>query len=320
MKHLITVVGTIFMDIKGFAIKDYNPVGRNLGNIQFIHGGVGRNIAENLARMDGQVSLVSSVDDAGTGHEVIERLQSTGVDTSYIQKAEQQGMGMWLAILNEQGDLAGSISQMPDLSYLQRAIFEQGEAIVQRSTHIALEIDLSEEVSERVIQLAHQHQKPVYGIPGNMDVVLRRPDFFKGMECFICNDIEATQLMGVEVLQLEPEVLLKKLTLYVESTGLRSMVITLGAQGCVYYDSRSGSTGHQNVFPVQVVDTTGAGDAFFSGTVMGLVRELPLSQAVIYGTKTAGWTIESLESNCQNLDKRIVQDELLQQMLSSVTY
>lgn len=319
MTHFITVIGTIFMDIKGFAKKDYNPVGRNLGDIQFIHGGVGRNIAENLARMDGNVALVSSVDDAGTGHEVMERLQQAGVDTAYIQRAKQHGMGMWLAILNEQGELAGSISQMPDLSWLQQAIFQQGEDIVQRSTHIVLEIDLNEELSEKVIELARKVNKPVYGIPGNMDVILRRPDLLQGMECFICNDIEASQLMNIDVLQLSHSELQQRLSVYVSNAGLHSMVVTLGSLGSVFYDSRSRSAGHQEVFPVRVTDTSGAGDAFFSGTVMGLVRQLPLGDAVIYGTKTAGWTIESAESNCSELRERILQDEVLQKLLSPFT-
>ena len=41
----VTMFGTVFMDIKGFAEQNYDPVGRNLGHVKFIHGGVGRNVA-----------------------------------------------------------------------------------------------------------------------------------------------------------------------------------------------------------------------------------------------------------------------------------
>ena len=45
----IAVIGTVFMDIKGFAQNTYDPVGTNIGDIMFSFGGVGRNAAENLA-------------------------------------------------------------------------------------------------------------------------------------------------------------------------------------------------------------------------------------------------------------------------------
>jgi len=317
MKPFVTVIGTIFMDCKGFAQGPYDPEGRNLGSIQFVHGGVGRNVAENLARLGVPAALGSSVDTSGVGNEIVDRLNRIGVHTEYLLRAAQRGMGMWLAILDEKGNLAGSISQMPDLALLRELVFSRGKEIVRHSSHIALEIDLSEEISRKVVELAKAHGKPVYGIPGNLDVIMKHPDLLRGMDCFICNDIEGSKLLCVEVDQLETEQLCQRLAEYVTSSGLRSMVITLGAKGSVYYDSATQQSGHQPVFPVRLVDSTGAGDAFFSGTVMGLVRGLPLRQAVICGTKVAGWTIESAENNCQELGERMQNDEVMKELLSA---
>ena len=49
---------------------------------------------------------------------------------------------------------------------------------------------------------------------------------------------------------------------------------------------------------LQVKDTTGAGDAFFSGTVMALTKGMPLSEAVKYGSRLASLTISSDGSAC----------------------
>lgn len=92
------------------------------------------------------------------------------------------------------------------------------------------------------------------------------------------------------------------------------MVVTIGEQGSIYYDSKSNESGYQPIFPVKLVDSTGAGDAFFSGTVMGLVRGLKLSEAVICGTKVAGWTIEFKENTCPELTERIRNDEVFQSL------
>jgi len=53
----------------------------------------------------------------------------------------------------------------------------------------------------------------------------------------------------------------------------------LGSKGSVYYDTFSKTVGPQGVFPVNMVDSSGEGDVFFSGTVMGLIRELPLGRS-----------------------------------------
>lgn len=314
MSSFVSVIGTVFVDCKGFSKNEYIPTGRNLGSIQFVHGGVGRNVAENLANLELTTSFVSTVDSTGLGDEIIQRLKKSNAHTEYLGKINQ-GMGMWLAVLDENGNLAGSISQMPQLDELERTIKTSGRKIVQQSSHIVLELDLNEQISKSVVELSLQENKPVFGIPGNLDVILSNISLLNQLECFICNDIEAGRLLKKSIDALSQDELIHELIAFVQTTGLRSMVITLGENGSVYYDSRSKESGYQPVFPVKLVDSSGAGDAFFSGTVMGLVRGLSLKEAVVCGTKVAGWTIESQENNCPDLRNKYKEDEYFQGLL-----
>jgi pseudouridine kinase len=316
MSVTATVIGTVFIDCKGFARDAYIPTGRNLGSIQFVHGGVGRNVAENLARMGVPTQFVSSVDATGLGQEVVDRLNRTNADTKYVATAEREGMGMWLAVLDQTGELAGSISQMPNLDVMERLIEEHGEAIVRSSSHVLLELDLNATISRRVLELAKLHRKPVFGIPGNLDVVLNHPELMSALTCFICNHVEAERLIGVAVHELDESAQRDALFGYLRKSGLSSIVVTLGAQGSVYADSATGAFGTQSVFPVNVRDTSGAGDAFFSGTAMGLMRGLSLKEAVVCGTKVAGWTIESPENNCLTLYELLQADPIVGELLS----
>lgn len=45
------VMGVIFVDIKGFPSGKYHATGTNPGNVRFVHGGVARNVAEDMARI-----------------------------------------------------------------------------------------------------------------------------------------------------------------------------------------------------------------------------------------------------------------------------
>ena len=118
--HII-VVGTVFVDCKGFSAVRYDPHGRNVGSVKFVHGGVGRNVAENIGRLGLPTSLVSSVDKGSIGNDVVERLTASGVGASYLARTDTGGMGMWLAVMDENGELAGSISQMPDLQGMENS-------------------------------------------------------------------------------------------------------------------------------------------------------------------------------------------------------
>jgi pseudouridine kinase len=310
----VLVIGTIFIDCKGFAKQNYHPSTRNLGIIQFVHGGVGRNVAENLANLNLSTCFVSSVDATAIGKEVVEKLHMSKVNTDDLIESKQLGMGMWLAILNEKGDLAGSISQMPDLTLLQELITRKGKEMIQKSTHIALELDLNYQIAHCVIKLAEEEKKPIYGITGNLDVILNHRELLDRLDCFICNNFEADLFLKQDFTNLNIDQKQESLIQFVDRMGMNSMVVTLGENGAVYYNSQTKEVGYQPVFPVKLVDSSGAGDAFFSGTVMGLVRGLSLKEAVICGTKVAGWTIESTENTCPELPIKIKQDEFFTNM------
>lgn len=316
MQKKVTVIGNVFMDIKGFAVDQYHPQAKNIGHIRFVHGGVGRNVAENLAVMGLPTRLVSTVDESALGNEVVHRLRSRSVDTRYLP-VYRQGMGMWLATIDEQGNLVGSISQQPDFTGLHELIEYHGHEIVEASSHVALSIDLTEPIARKTIELAKMYRKPIYGLPGNMSVVMSHPKILEGLDVFVCNHVEAGRLMERSFDALSMDGMIDALARFVESRSLRSMVVTLGELGSVYYDGITGVKGHQPVFPVKMVDSSGAGDAFFSGIVAGLVQGIPLDQAVIIGTKIAGWIIESPENNCPDAKVLITNDPHIKELFHS---
>ena len=110
----IVVIGAVFVDIKGFPEDIYVPEGRNAGRIEYIHGGVTRNVVEDIANVELRPTYVSIVDTSALGEDVVRKLKRHKVDTSYV-KSVPGGMGTWLAVFDNKGDLARSISQRPNL-------------------------------------------------------------------------------------------------------------------------------------------------------------------------------------------------------------
>lgn len=291
----IAVIGTIFVDIKGFAGKHYNPCGRNVGEVRLVHGGVGRNVAENLARLGNNVTFVSSVNDDGLGRGVLERLRGEGIETRYVHLSAAAGMGLWVVINDAAGKQAGAVSQMPDVRLMESVLDRYGEDIAAMTGHIVLEIDLSESISRRMLGLAQAYRKKVYALPGNMEVLLRNPGVLRSVSCFICNDVEAGRLLGVDTAGKTPEEMEQLARRGVQSLGMPAFVITLGEKGCVFC-SAEGESGWEKAIPTVVRDASGAGDAFFAGAVTALAQGCCLREAVRAGTRAASFVLSSEEN------------------------
>ena len=290
------VIGFVFVDIKGFAGDNYNPFGRNVGTVKFIHGGVSRNVAENIANTGMPVSFASLTEDSALGNDVIKRLWAHGCDTTYMKTVADGGIGQWMVILDGTGNVAGQISSPPDTEALERLIDERGDEMVSACDSIILELDTSEVLDEAVFALAKKYGKPVYTVVGNMSIILKRPDFVSALDCFVCNEIEAGRIFDLDLTDTSPEDMLALLQKRIGEIGCRAMVITMGEHGAVYYECDKQCGGMVPAIPTELVDSTGAGDAFLSGTVMGLSRGLPLSRAVEAGTALASATIQTDES------------------------
>ena len=104
----IVIMGAVFVDIKGYPDGNYIPAGRNAGRVEQIYGGVSRNVTEDIANCELRPTFLSLVDDTGTGLDAIRKLQNHKVDTRYVRQVPD-GMGTWLAVFDNNGDVAGSI-------------------------------------------------------------------------------------------------------------------------------------------------------------------------------------------------------------------
>lgn len=293
----IVVIGAIFVDIKGYPSGKYISGGRNSGSIRQVHGGVCRNIAEDLARVGLPARIVSLADDGALGQEVIDRLREAGVETRFVRR-KKDGMGCWLAVFDENGDVQAEISKRPRLSPIADMLDEEGDKIFSDADCVLLEMDMEEEILTRVLKYAEKYSLPVYAAVSNMTIARERRHYLPRFECLVCNGKEADALFGCEEYERRPpEELRGCLARHVLEARLPRMVVTLGEMGAVYAAAK-GENGCCPAERVSIVDTTGAGDAFFSGCVAGLTRGRTLAEACRVGTRMAAAVITSTENVC----------------------
>lgn len=292
----IVVIGAVFVDIKGFPEDKYIPAGRNVGRIEQIHGGVGRNVAEDIANVELRPTFLSLVDKTGIGEDVVKKLKSHKVNTDYI-RTTSNGMGTWLAVFDNNGDVVGSISQRPDMTPLEWVLDEKGDEIFEQADSIVIEIDLDKDIVKHAFRLAQKYNKPIYTVVANMSIAVQRRDFLLETDCFICNRQEAGILFSDDYSDKTPEEMADILAEKVSLAQIPAMIITLGPQGAVYAN-KDGDKGWCPARNVTVRDTTGAGDSFCAGAAVGLTYGKSLREACEIGAFLAAAVIMTTENVC----------------------
>ena len=292
----ILVIGATFVDIKGFPFDNYLPTGRNAGKVEYVHGGVARNVVEDIANVELRPTFLSIVDDSPMGDAVVKKLRNHKVNTDYLL-TRPDGMGTWLAVFDNNGDVAGSISKRPNMLPVASLLEEKGDEIFSKAKSVVLEVDLDKEIVKLTLELAEKYGVKVFGVVSNMSIAAKRRDFLKQFDCFICNQQEAGQLFVDDYNNLDPEQMRAVLVEKVLGARIPAMVVTMGAQGAVYADL-AGNSGICPAKNVQVKDTTGAGDAFCAGVSIGLTYGKSLPEAIDIGSTLAASVIISSENVC----------------------
>lgn len=296
MKNGIVVIGTVFLDIKGYPITKYIPGGRNAGRVVQVHGGVSRNVAEDIANVELRPTFVTVVDDSSVGRDVVEKMERHKVNMKYTRYVPD-GMGTWLAIFDNSGDVIASISRRPELSVIADILDAQGNEIFADADAIAVEVDIEERILKRILNLAEKHGKKVFALVSNMTIAIERRDLLRRVDCFVCNEQEAGLFFSEDYTGKSPEELSTILVDRICHGELNQMVITMGGQGAVYAD-RNGLHGIVPPINVDIVDTTGCGDAFFAGVCIGLTYGKTLEEACQIGTRLAASVIATRENVC----------------------
>ena len=292
----IVVIGAIFVDIKGYPESNFIPSGRNAGKVETVHGGVGRNVAEDIANCELRPTFVSLVDHSGAGIDVVNKLRNHKVNTDYILSTHD-GMGTWLAVFDNDGDVYASISKRPNLLPIVDILEKHGDEIFSKADSIVCEIDIDKEIVKRVFKLAKKYNKKVYSVVGNMSIALERRDFLKSIDCFVCNIQEAGLLFFEDYSDRSVQEMIDIISTKVIAAQIPSMIVTMGGDGAVYAD-KYGEKGYCPARKVEVKDTTGAGDSFCAGVAIGLTYGKSMKEACDIGAHLAASVIVTSESVC----------------------
>lgn len=246
-------------------------------------GGKGANQAVAASRAGASSAFFGFVGDDPQSADMLRRLEGLGVDVSAVVTVEGAESGSAIVLRDARGENqivvnsgAGAEGQVTDASLADQ---------IARARVLVLQGELPPVLSVRAARLAHDLNVRLVinlaPVSASFDDVLHLAD------PLVVNEVEAAQLLGGDT-RYEDDSLAPRL-----GHLAKSVVVTLGARGAVYLEAGSA---HHVPAPVarQVLDTTGAGDAFVGSLAAALARGEALGRAVGDAVVAASLSVERL--------------------------
>lgn len=282
LKQNIVVIGGANVDLIGTGSGPFLPKDSNIGSIGQRAGGVGRNIAETLVRLDQQVQLLTVIGNDAKGRWLMDDLIRCGLSTEHCLIKSECATSSYLAVNNQHGELQAAVADMAIMDVLGVKDIAGRMPLLKSASHIVIEANCS---ATLISWLARQ---PI-SCPISADAVseTKAPRLLPLLE----------KIKILKVNRSEAHALLQhggsdeEIVAGFLSIGVRKVILSLGERGVLL------ATQEQQIrkFPAEtgIISDTGAGDALFAGIIYGDRCGLSLEQQAETGMACAAITLAS---------------------------
>jgi pseudouridine kinase len=301
----VLVIGSASRDVKGRPNGEIKMGVTNPGRVQKRVGGVARNIAENLARLEVETLLLTAVGRDSSGKHVIKTCEASGIDCTHVRIVAGARTSSHMMILKPDGDLWAGVSDFEVMKSVDADYLESCDALFQDAGMIVIDATLSPAALAKVFEMAARHHIRVCADPTSPDLAGRLCDYIGQLYMVSPNADETTALCGLAAHDYETAINAAR---HLVSLGTKIAVVTLAERGLAYADGSGG--GFIPAIKTRVVDPSGAGDALSGAVIFGLLNDVPIDEAMRLGVTAASLTLQSSLTVLPNLSQELLYEKL----------
>lgn len=269
----LLVIGGMNLDILGHAGGAFVPGDSLPGTITSRPGGVGRNIAQQLASLGARVELLCPLGNDQTAGVLQADCQARGIGLSHAVQTDFPSP-TYLAIHGADGDMAAAINDMRAMDAFSGPALMAALSGLSGFDACVLDANLSEQA---LLGLASALDLPLIADPVSAAKCRRLLPILPHLQAIKPNLMEAQALTGQDSVEDAARFLLEQ--------GVRQVFVSLGREGLYFADRHN--TGHLSAPPQPAVSQTGAGDAMTAGLALALARKLPTALSAQAGIAAA---------------------------------
>ncbi len=291
----VIAVGGANIDIKAKAAGDLAPGTSNPGEVSFTPGGVARNIAHNLAKLEVPVALISAIGTDAFSRDLLKHTETQGVDCSMVLRTEGPASS-YVAILDAGGEMAVAVNAMPAMELLTPEYLALYEDRLAAARLIVADCNLPE---ASLVWLTRFSEKLI--VEPVSVAKAEKLGAIAGREIFAvtCNRRQAEHLTRLKIADIGDGL---SAAVALHERGFVNVVITLGPHGATA--SQKGKA-PAHIAPVAKIarDVTGGGDAAAAGLIFGWTEDLDLIAAAGLGQAAAALAVAEIGSASSQMSR-----------------
>lgn len=277
------VIGGMNFDVVGISESALMMRDSNIGKIRFSAGGVGRNIAEQLARLGAQTSLFTCVSDDFARKMLKDDARIKNIDLSHARQSASNA-SVYLSIHEPGGDMALAVNDMSLISEITPEYLKSVLREIRKADVVVVDANLS---PESLAFIFENVDCPITADPVSCAKIDRLKPHLMRLSAFKPNAMEAMYLTGADNPHLAASMLAKM--------GVKRVAVSMGNAGCVYADENEiGSIIPEKVYSCQA---NGAGDAMCAGLTLGAALNESAKEAALRGMRAAAKLLDEREKS-----------------------
>jgi len=288
----VAVVGGANVDIHGRAHAPLIDHDSNPGDVQVAAGGVARNVAENLARLEIDTRLVTTIGDDEHGRMLLQSGRDAGIDIDYVQQIESAPTSTYLSILDTSGEMQVAVSDMSIIEELSAERLRAGRDMLEQAALIIFDANLADEALAWLTETFSDQVLFVDTV--STTKAPRVIPYLAAVHTLKTSQIEAEALAELEA---STEQQLREIAQWFHTRGVQRLFVTLGSEGVFYSVERSQGILRLNRGQREILNTGGAGDAFLAGLAYAWLEHWPLDRSVLFALAAADVTLSHTGAN-----------------------
>ena len=295
----VSVIGGLNIDLQGSSVNPLVFNDSNPGEIVMSAGGVGRNIAENISKLNIHSKILSYVGNDALGDFVVNKSSLSGVDTSFIKKHSHLPTSQYLSVLDDNNDMLVSISDMRIIEEMTIQDIDKWNLTIEQSSAIVVDTNIPIPVIE---YLTDKYSNiPLFLDPVSFAKTSKILKLIGRFHTVKPNRLETELIYGVKITDNESMLKAAKI---IFDMGCKQIFITLGEDGVFYYDGENfGQYLHKGV---NMISANGAGDAFTAGVVYGFLKLNGIKETAEFASAAAVIALRSANTISDDLSEERV--------------
>ncbi len=297
----ITVIGGINADIIGTPAKRPVMHDSNPGSNTLYPGGVGRNIAENCAKLGIKTKLLSSIGNDYFGQFIQDATKHPNMDLSNLIISDKHNTSTYVCLNDENGDIHYAVNDMLVTELITPEYIESKLELINNSAAVVIDTNIP---VETIKYICENVTVPIIADTVSENKAPKLMTVMNKLYAVKVNLLEAELMSGIHINNFYDA---KDAAFKLQDKGIKNVFLTMGSNGVTYCGDLE--AGILPAYKIKSVNTAGCGDAFTAAMVYGYINGLNAKKTALCGLACAALTLAT---------EKTVSDEISPEAISKI--